>query len=85
MASAWARSAMSESLSGWSSKEKISLVRRSGVSSVLREQAGGASILHGGGVAGLVRIGCGAEGDEDGGASGGSYFRHGDRARAADD
>ena len=30
-------------------------------------------------------VGGGAEGDEDGGASGGGYFRHGDRARAADD
>ena len=32
-----------------------------------------------------MRVGGGAEGDKDGGASGGGYFRHGDRARAADD
>ncbi len=38
-----------------------------------------------GGVARLVGVGGGAEGDEDGGASGGGNFRHRDRARAADD
>ena len=52
---------------------------------VLRQQAGGSGVLHGLGVAHLVRVGGGAEGDEDGGASGGGYFRDSDRARTADD
>ncbi len=85
LASARARSSISAIFRGWSRREKISVVRRSGVSSVLREEPGGAGVLHGGGIARLVGVGGGAEGDEDGGASGGGNFRHGDRARAADD
>ena len=38
---------------------------------VLRQQASGACVLHRCGIARLVRVGGGAEGDEDGGASGG--------------
>ena len=72
-------------LRGWSRREKISFVSRSGVSSVLRQEQGGSCFLHGLGVAHLMRVGGGSERDEDGGASGGGYFRDSDCARSADD
>ena len=51
----------------------------------LRDQPRRAGALHFLGVAQLVAVGGGAEGDEDGGASGGGDFRGRDGARAADD
>ena len=67
-------------------QERKNFVRQAlGRQLVLRQQAGRAGVLHGCGIARLVGVGGGPEGDEDGGASGGGYFRDGDRARPADD
>ena len=70
---------------GSSSKAKISCARRSAGELGLRDQARRARAFHFLGVAQLVAVGGGAEGNEDGGASGRRDFRRGDRARAAND
>ena len=71
--------------SGWSTREKISRVSRSAVSSILRNHTAGARALHFLRVTQLVAVGGGSEGNEDGGAARGCDFRRGDGSCSAND
>ncbi len=84
-ASARARVPSSTSLAGWSMSARISRARRRSAQFRLGNQPGRPGAHQFLGIAHLVAIRRGAEGDEDGRAAGGGNFGDGDRAGTADD